>query len=290
MTPRVRPLGAGTGIVCVVVAALATAGCVTSKDPADPTPAGSWTPTGRRTVNSLTGAEGVATREDGTLVTRGPGSIPLSVRAHGYQHVGDLDIAAGYAFDAYQGPRENSAKMFLVTTPEGKRLEYRHGLDAGELFNNSFAAVSPDHQWLVSGEFGVRKRLQVFPAPLLNKTTPLNGGALPQAGEITLDRPVKDVQGCDFFSERRLVCDAGQGEVFDVDLDRALDGKQVSGKVTDVLRLPKISKCSGAYEAEGVDYDARTRTLRASMLSPSLCKAATVIFSYHWEEDRPGRR
>jgi len=138
---------------------------------------------------------------------------------------------------------------------------------------------------VVSGEFGTRKRLQVFPAPLLNKSTPRNGGALPQVGEITLDRTVGDVQGCDFFSDRRLVCDADQGPVFHIDLDRALDGKQIQGKVTDVLKLPKISKCSGAYEAEGVDYDPKTKTLRATMLSPGLCKGATVIFSYHWEED-----
>ncbi|WP_258314594.1 hypothetical protein [Streptomyces sp. Act143] len=125
----------------------------------------------------------------------------------------------------------------------------------------------------------------MFPTPLLNTSTPRDGGPLPQNGQITLDRPVKDVQGCDFFSDRRLVCDADQGRVFQVDLDRALDGRQVGGKVTDVLKLPKISKCSGAYEAEGVDYDPRTRTLRASMLSPGLCKGATVVFSYHWEHD-----
>ncbi|WP_320775895.1 hypothetical protein [Streptomyces sp. CRN 30] len=233
-------------------------------------------------MNSLTGAEGVATRADGTVLTRGPGSIPVSVRAHGFHHVGDPDVVDGHVFDAYQGPEPGSAKMFLVTRSDGKRLEYRHELDAGELYNNSLATVSPDHQWLVSGEFGVQRRLQVFPAPLLNESTPATGGALPQAGQITLDRPVEDVQSCDFFSARRLVCDAGQGRVFQVDLDRAVDGEPGAGKVTDVLNLPKISKCSGAYEAEGLDYDTKTKTLRASMLSPGLCKGATVIFSYHW--------
>ncbi|MFI6062451.1 hypothetical protein [Streptomyces sp. NPDC051286] len=49
------------------------------------------------------------------------------------------------------------------------------------------------------------------------------------------------------------MCDADQGEVLQVDLDRALDGERVESKVTDVLKLPRISKCSGAYEAEGVD-------------------------------------
>ncbi|MFE9611431.1 hypothetical protein [Streptomyces sp. NPDC006012] len=283
MLPRVRLLSAVVSTCAVVATLVTTAGCAPAKDL---TPSGSWTPKGRKTVNSLTGAEGVATRENGTLLTRGPASIPVSVRAHGFHHIGDLDLADGHVFDSYQGSKAGSAKMFLVTKPDGTRLEYRHRLDPGELFNNSFATVSPDHQWLVSGEFGVQKRLQVFPAPLLNKSTPAKGGELPQAAEITLDRPVKDIQACDFFTEQRLVCDADQGRVFQVDLDRALDGERIGGKVTDVLNLPKISKCSGAYEAEGLDYDVRTRTLRASMLSPGLCKGATVIFAYHWEEDR----
>ncbi|WP_258314595.1 hypothetical protein [Streptomyces sp. Act143] len=107
----------------------------------------------------------MATRADGTLVLRGPGSIPVSVRAHGFQHVGDLDIAAGYVFDSYQGPRAKSAKMFLVTSPDGKRREYRHDLDAGELFNHSFAAVSPDHQWLVPASSGPASGSRCSPRP-----------------------------------------------------------------------------------------------------------------------------
>jgi hypothetical protein len=100
---------------------------------------------------------------------------------------------AGNIVDSYQGPKWNSAKMFLVTRPDGERIEYRHPLDRGEFFNNSFVTASPDRQWIVSGEFGTQKRLQVFPAPLLNRSTPPNGGELPQAGQINLSRPVKNI-------------------------------------------------------------------------------------------------
>ena len=41
--------------------------------------------------------------------------------------------------------------MFLVTTPSGSTYEYTHTLAAGELYNNSFDAISPDDQWMVSG-------------------------------------------------------------------------------------------------------------------------------------------
>ncbi|WP_051854151.1 MULTISPECIES: hypothetical protein [unclassified Streptomyces] len=113
----------------------------------------------------------------------------------------------------------------------------------------------------------MRKRLQDFPAALLNKSTPAKGGDLPQAGQISLDRPVKDVPACDFFSAQRLVCDTDQGRVFQVDLDHAIDGEPSAGKVTDELKPPKISKYSGAYEAEGFDHGRRTGTPRASMFS-----------------------
>ncbi|MFE7401611.1 hypothetical protein [Streptomyces sp. NPDC057557] len=79
--------------------------------------------------------------------------------------------------------------------------------------------------------------MQVLPAPLLKKSTPSDGGDLPQAGEITLDRPVTDIQGCDFFSAQRLVWDAYQGEVLQVGLDRAPDDERGSA-----LRLTFASR------------------------------------------------
>ncbi|WP_405592237.1 hypothetical protein [Streptomyces sp. NBC_01190] len=273
---RIRFSLIATTACAALVAALAS-GCSAAKGP---TPDGTWTPAGRTTVSSLTGAEGIASTADGALVHRGPGSIPLAVRGQGFQHVGDLDIARGSTFDAYE--RKGSGKMFLVTTAGGKRLEFRHALDRGELFNNSFVTVSPDGQWIVAGEFGAQKRLQVFPAPLLNTSTS-PGANLPQAGQVTLDHVVDNIQGCDFFSAQRLLCTADQGDLLRLDLPHTLDGRKIDAAVTDLFTLPKVSKCSGAYEAEGIDYDTKTDTLRAGMLSPGLCKGSTVVFSFTWK-------
>ncbi|WP_086729504.1 hypothetical protein [Streptomyces carpinensis] len=251
-----------------------------------------WQETGTAYVDSLSGGQGLASRADGSLLRRGLGSIPLDLRIKGWNHVGDPDIAQGYVFDAYQGADTATSKMFAVTTPSGKRYEYVHRLDAGEKVNNSFATVSPDGQWLVSGEWGDQNRLQVFPAPLLNAATPRTGGALPQAPQITLDKPVRDIQGCDFVDDTRLLCASDDGSrtlfpedrpLLQVDLAHRLDGGAVTGHVTGLFALPQRSVCGGTFEAEGVDYDAARGTLRAEVVSPGVCQVATTVYSYRLE-------
>ncbi|MGH4028686.1 hypothetical protein ACQB60_07090 [Actinomycetota bacterium Odt1-20B] len=250
---------------------------------------GGWAESGSSSVNSLTGSQGLASRADGGLTYRGLGSVPLALRIKGWSHIGDPDIAKGHTFDAYQGGDDAKSKMFAVTTPEGKRYLYEHRLDAGEKLNNSFAAVSPDAQWLVSGEWGDQSRLQVFPAPLLNSSTPPTGGALAQAGQITLDKPVRDIQGCDFVADTRLVCSSNDASkelfpedrpVLQVDLERALDGKPVTGHVTSLFAAPQRSLCSGTFETEGVDYDSARRTLRVEVVPPAPCLVMTSVYAY----------
>ncbi len=155
--------------------------------------------------------------------------------------------------------------------------------------NNSFPTVSPDGQWLVSGEWGDQNRLQVFPAPLLNPATPATGGSLAQAGQISLDKPVRDIQGCDFVTATRLVCasDDSSGTLFpqsrpllQVDLEHALDGRPVTGAVTSLFGVPQKSVCSGTFEAEGVDYDPGSGTLRAEVIAPGVCAVATTVYAY----------
>jgi hypothetical protein len=272
----------------LAIAALSAAvalGTATSAAAAEPV----WQETGTAYVDSLGGSQGLASRADGSLLHRGLTSIPLDLRLKGWNHIGDPDIAQNHVFDAYQGADSATSKMFAVTTPDGKRYEYVHQLDAGEKVNNSFAAVSPDGQWLVSGEWGDQDRLQVFPAPLLNPATPKTGGDLPQAPQITLDKPVRDIQGCDFVDDTRLLCasDDGSKELFEedrpllqVDLTHRLDGTPVTGHVTSLFALPQRSACSGTFEAEGVDYDTTTGTLRVEVVPPGVCKVATTVYSY----------
>lgn len=248
-----------------------------------------WQEAGTGYTDTLGGGQGLASRADGSLLYRGLADIPLDLRIKGWNHVGDPDIAQGYTFDAYQGPDTATSKMFAVTTPSGKRYDYVHQLDPGEKLNNSFAAVSPDGQWLVSGEWGDQNRLQVFPAPLLNPSTPRTGGALPEVWQITLDKPVRDIQGCDFVDDTTLVCASDDGSrtlfpedrpLLQVDLPHKLDGGPVTGRVTSLLALPQRSVCTGTFEAEGVDYDAARGTLRAEVVQPGVCVVATTVYSY----------
>ncbi|MFJ4713340.1 hypothetical protein [Streptomyces sp. NPDC088785] len=263
--------------VCATAALTFCAGAA-SAGAAEPT----WTETGTSYVNSLTGGQGVASRADGTLLYRGPASVPLALRVAGWSHVGDPDIARGYTFDAYQGGDTATRKMYAVTAPDGTRTTYEHGLDQGELLNNSFASVSPDGQWLVSGEWGTESRLQVFPAPVLNPAAPAPGTDLPQAGQISLDRPVENIQGCDFVTDTRLLCasDDAAKEVLQVDLARPLDGSPVAGRVSTAFTIPRRSICGGSFEAEGIDYDSARGTLRVEIVPPSPCLVATAVVSY----------
>jgi hypothetical protein len=243
---------------------------------------GGWAPGGSSTLSTLTAGEGIATRADGSVLTRGLGSVPLRLRIAGWNHVGDPDIVNGYVYDAYQGGDSATSKMFEVTTPDGRAYDYTHPLDPGELLNNSFATVTPDAQWLVEGEWGTVDRLQVFPAPLTNRSTPAGGGTLAQAGAITLDTPVTDVQGCDFVSTTRLVCvsDDAAKDVFQVDLPHAPDGTPVTGRVSTLFQVPRSSVCSGTFETEGIDYDAGAGLLRVEIISPSVCAVTTTAYKY----------
>ena len=278
--------------VLLAVLGLAATGCHHAATTASVTPTSSpspaaatdtWVKTGTSHVNSVTGAEGLASRPDGSLLHRGLGSIPLRVRKQGWKHLGDPDIADGDIFDAYQGAASRNAKMFAVTTAGGKRLEFIHKLDPGELFNNSFDTVSPDGQWLVAGEFGAQQRLLVFPAPLLNHSTPPGGGALPQAGPITLSKTVRNIQGCDFVLATELMCSTNDGDkdVVRVVLPHPLDGRALVGQVTTVFQIPRISHCPGKFEAEGLDFSPATQVLRVEIVLPGVCKAVTDVIAYH---------
>ncbi|MEV5436900.1 hypothetical protein AB0K80_12840 [Streptomyces sp. NPDC052682] len=253
-----------------------------------------WAEAGTAYTGTLGGGQGLASRADGSLLYRGLASIPLELRLKGWNHIGDPDIARGYVVDAYQGADAATSKMFTVTTPAGRRLEYVHPLNPGEKVNNSFAAVSPDGQWLVAGEWGEQRRLQVFPAPLLNPSTPQAGGELKEAGQISLDRPVRDIQGCDFVTDTRLVCASNDatGTLFpdirpllQVDLPGRLDGRPVTGTVKSLFALPQRSVCTGTFEAEGVDYDAGSGTLRTQMIPPGVCAVSTTVYSYRQVTD-----
>ncbi|BCM72321.1 MULTISPECIES: hypothetical protein [Streptomyces] len=269
-----------------VLAGLVTLATAAVVSLAAPTPAGAadiWTETGSDRADPLTESQGLTSVEvpaGSPNHYTGIGTIPLGLSSRGWNHVGDPDASYnGYSIEPYQRDSGNS-KMFRVRAPGGAWSEYVHTLGAGEALNNSWVAVSPDGQWMLSGEWGTMTRLLVLPTPGVNPSTSPSAN-LPQVATVRLDHAVRDVQGCDFSGPTTLLCssDDPEGSLFgitkpllQIDLSAAPNGTaDVTGHVTALRQLPLRSSCSGAFEAEGIDYDRRTGTLRVIVISPGFC-------------------
>jgi hypothetical protein len=283
--------------------AVALAGAVTvlavPSTPAAPSMSGDhgrdgWHVVSQTTVSDAVAGEGVAT-------VRAPGqpmrvyytdgaTIPAAILAQGWGHVGDPDSWHGYIVDPYQQvvttPTE---KMFMVTTPDGRQYEYTHQITGDEqpVNANAYAAVTPDGRWVVSSELAPVTRLLVFPAPLLNPSTPRTGGDLPVASRILLDHMVRNPQGCDFVTATRLICasDDSNNDIYptskplvQIDLAHPLHGKDVTAHVRSLGQVPLSSTCVGAYTVEGVDYDTVTGDLRVEVVPPSPCNTNVTVY------------
>ncbi|MEV8123591.1 hypothetical protein AB0P07_05640 [Streptomyces sp. NPDC085944] len=250
---------------------------------AAPAVGSTWTEVGSDRADPLTESQGLASVEvpaGSPNRYTGIGTIPLGLSIRGWNHVGDPDAAYdGHYIEPYQRDDGNT-KMFRVQAPDGGWSEYVHTLSAGEARNNSWSAISPDGQWMLAGEWGTMNRLLVFPTPGVNPATSPSAN-LPQAATVHLDHAVRDVQGCDFLDATTLLCssDDPEGTLFGItkpllriDLSAPPTGAaDVTGHVTVLRQLPLRSACSGSFEAEGVDYDRRTGTLRVIVVSPGFC-------------------
>ncbi|MER5855091.1 hypothetical protein ABT131_05615 [Streptomyces sp900105245] len=262
---------------------LATAAVLSLAVSPPATAAGTWTETGSDRADPLTESQGLTSVEvpaNSPNRYTGIGTIPLGVSSRGWNHVGDPDASYnGYYIEPYQRDSGNS-KMYRVQAPGGTWSEYVHTLGPGEALNNSWDAVSPDGQWMLSGEWGTMTRLLVFPTPRINAATSPSAN-LPQVSTVRLDHAVRDVQGCDFAGPTTLLCssDDPEGSLFgitkpllQIDLSAAPNGSSdVTGHVTALRQLPLRSSCSGGFEAEGIDYDRRTGILRVIVVSPGFC-------------------
>ncbi|WP_406359819.1 hypothetical protein OID55_03840 [Streptomyces sp. NBC_00715] len=262
---------------------LATAAVLSVVTGAPATAADTWNEVGSDRADPLTESQGLASVEvpaNSPNRYTGIGTIPVGVSSRGWNHVGDPDTSSdGHYIEPYQSD-SGTSKMFRVQAPGGAWSEYVHVLGAGEAPNNSFVAVTPGGSWMVSGEYGTMDRLLVFPTPGVNPATS-PGANLPQASTVHLDHGVRDVQGCDFVTSTRLLCssDDPAGTLFgitkpllQIDLTAEPNGTaDVTGHVTALRQLPLRSSCSGTFEAEGIDYDRRTATLRVIVVSPGFC-------------------
>ncbi|MER5666916.1 hypothetical protein [Streptomyces mirabilis] len=278
MPARQRCHAVLAGLVTLATAAVLSVSVTTPASAAD-----TWTEVGSDRADPLTESQGLTSVEvpaGSPNHYTGIGTIPVGVSVRGWNHVGDPDASYnGYYVEPYQAD-SGSAKMFRVQAPGGAWSEYVHALSPGEALNNSFDTISPDGQWMVSGEWGTMTRLLVFPTPGVNPSTSPSAN-LPQASTINLDHAVRDVQGCDFVTATQLLCssDDPAGTLFgitkpllQIDLSAAPSGSgDVTGHVAALRQLPLRSSCSGTFEAEGIDYDRRTGTLRVIVVSPGFC-------------------
>ncbi len=260
--------------------ALASAAVLSAAPPASA--ADPWNEVGSDRADPLTESQGLASVElpaNSPNRYTGIGTIPFGLLTRGWNHVGDPDASYnGYYIEPYQAD-SGTAKMFRVQAPGGAWSEYVHTLSSGEALNNSWVAITANGQWMLAGEWGTMNRLLVFPTPGVNSSTSPSAN-LPQASTVHLDRPVRDVQGCDFSGPTTLLCssDDPAGTLFgmtkpllQIDLSAEPGSSDVNGRVTALRQLPLRSGCSGNFEAEGVDYDRRTGTLRVIVVSPGFC-------------------
>jgi hypothetical protein len=274
-SPRQRCRAGLTALV-----ALATTVVLATAAPASA--ADTWTETGSDHADALTESQGLTSVEvpaNSPNRYTGIGTIPVSVSSRGWNHVGDPDESYdGYYVEPYQAD-SGTAKMYRVQAPDGTWSEYVHTLVSGEALNNSWSAITPDSQYMLSGEYGTMTRFLVFPTPGANRSTSPSAN-LPLASVVHLDHAVRDVQGCDFSSATTLLCssDDPDGSLFgytkpllQIDLSAQPGSADVTGHVTALRQLPLRSSCSGTFEAEGIDYDRRTGTLRVIVMSPSIC-------------------
>jgi hypothetical protein len=218
------------------------------------------------------------------LVYRGSASVPPAfVQAKTWVHIGDPDAHGEVLVDCYQAQDPSAGKMFRATRRDGTTKDYVHRLEPGELFNNSFVAITPDGQWMVSGEWGEMTRLLIYPTPELNPAADI--GDLPLTGKIEIDHPIRNVQGAAFVDATTLLCATDDPDkdlwpvsrqLLQVDLAHALNGHDVAGQVTCLQALPMDSLCHGTFETEGVDYDPSTGDLRVIVVPPVPCNWAAV--------------
>ncbi|WP_333737894.1 hypothetical protein [Streptomyces sp. IBSBF 2806] len=280
---RRAPLAGAARIARASFLALAVATVTALSAAPQAAAADAWTEIGSDRADPLTESQGLASVEvpaGSANRYTGIGTIPLSVSVRGWNHVGDPDATyGGYYVEPYQSDSKGS-KMYRVQAPGGAWSEYVHALAPGEALNNSWVAITPDSQWMLSGEWGTMTRFLVFPTPGANASTSPSAD-LPQASTVRLDHAVRDVQGCDFTGPTTLLCssDDPAGTLFGVtkpllqiDLSAQPNGgSDVTGHVTALRQLPLRSSCSGSFEAEGVDYDRRSGTLRVIVVSPGFC-------------------
>jgi hypothetical protein len=273
--------------------AAATASAVGGSGPAGSRqrPIEDWTLAGRPLwLSRASAGQGVATLSlpggSSRVITRGDASVPAELRQAGWWHVGDPDSRNGYLLDAYQGRLAQHAKLFVLTTPAGQRVLYRHRLAEGEMLNNSFVAIAPSGDWFVTGEWRTITRLLVFAMPGRRNDPPSPAVDLPLTSVITLTHPMRNVQGCAFTTATELICatDDRRRDLYPiarqllwVRLSGPVSGRAQAGTPSLLAAVPH-PPCPGADETEGLDVTGNQMLLMVN--AGKSCRGTTFMYRY----------
>ena len=309
--PPVRTgLGTGTGrrlissvLIVAMVAGLAAvaarvepapsaAQLAVAADGSGQRPVEDWRLAGRPLrLSRASAGQGVATVSlpggGSRVMIRGDGSVPPELRRAGWWHIGDPDSRNGYVLDAYQGWPAQHGKLFVLTTPAGQRILYRHRLVEGEMLNNSFVAIAPSGDWFVSGEWRTIARLLVFPMPGRRSHPPNAAADLPLASVITLTHPMRNVQGCAFTTATELICATDDRrrdlypiarQLLRVRLSGPVSGRAQTGTPSLLAAVPHNPACPGTDETEGLDVTGNQMLLMVN--AGKSCPGTTFMYRY----------
>jgi hypothetical protein len=162
------------------------------------------------------------------------------------------------------------------------------------MYNNSFAAVSPDGQWLISGEWGRVERFLVFPTPTVNAAARDPRQPLGLAGTLSLAHAVRNVQGAVFLDETTLLCSTNDDntqlwparrQLLEVSLRQPLPDMSGVASVSCLGALPCPSFGVSEPEVEGLDFDADTGDLRV-VIVPRPPLGLVLAGVYRFRRDR----
>ncbi len=139
------------GLVTLATAAVLSVSVTTPAAAAD-----TWTEVGSDRADPLTESQGLTSVEVPAGRPNhyaGMGAIPIGVSSRGWNHVGDPDAS----YNGYYVSRTRPTPAAPRCSGYGARrclVGVRPRAEPGEALNNSFDTISPDGQWMVSGEWG----------------------------------------------------------------------------------------------------------------------------------------
>ena len=223
---------------------------------------------------------------DGKVVRLGP-AFNQELLDVGFDHLGDPDAYGPLVFG---GLEDNSAPVvapyhrgFVVFDSETLSI-VGWANDPGSANRPGdgdcpWVAVSPDGEWVVTGQWAPMLSLIVYRAMEL-----VSAHTVHQVGEIPIEPSISDIQGCDFDGPQVLLCasdnaDAGR-LIYSITLSGPLQGEtlpRLTGHVEPLFPAPVPEKvCDNPEEVEGVDVDGDT--LRVLVLGS--CAIDSYLYRY----------